>query len=177
MVQCEMCGTETDTPTTAKIEGAELQVCDACADFGTTVSESETTSSGSKYSTASSGGGSGANASTGSSAGGSGGSQRRSRDLFDEMEVLADDYPERIREAREAAGLSQEDLAEQLHEKASLIRKLERGDMQPSDAVQRKLERNLEITLTETSGTDDSDWENDISPSTTTLGDVVKRGE
>lgn len=97
--------------------------------------------------------------------------------MFDEMDVLADDYPERIREAREDEGLSQEQLAEQLNEKASLIRKLERGDMQPNDQIQRKLERKLDIALTESSGTDDSDWENDISPSTTTLGDVVKRGE
>lgn len=97
--------------------------------------------------------------------------------MFDEMDVLADDYPDRIREAREDAGLSQEELAGELHEKASLIRKLERGDMQPNDNVQQKIERELDIALSETSGTDDSDWENDISPSTTTLGDVVKRGE
>ncbi len=176
MVQCEMCGTETDSPATAKIEGAELQVCDACADFGTTVSEPESTSTETKYST-SSGGSSGTAATSGQTDSGTGSGHGRSRDLFDEMDVLADDYPKRIREAREDAGLSQEELAEQLHEKASLIRNLERGDMQPSDEVQRKLERDLEITLTESSGTDDSDWENDISPSTTTLGDVVKRGE
>lgn len=179
MVQCEMCGTETGSPKTAKIEGAELQVCDSCADFGTTVSSDEGSETSSKYSTASSSGGAPSNAGTGSSGGSSGGSSRsRSRrDMFDEMEVLADDYPDRIREAREAAGLSQEELAGELHEKASLIRKLERGDMQPSDDVQGKLERKLDISLTEGSGEDDSDWESDVSPSTTTLGDVVKRGE
>ena len=37
MVQCEMCGTETGSPKTVKIEGAELDVCDDCADFGTEV--------------------------------------------------------------------------------------------------------------------------------------------
>lgn len=93
------------------------------------------------------------------------------------MDVLADDYPELIRTAREDIGLSQEELAQALNEKASLIHKLERGDMQPSDNVQTKLERKLDISLSEGAGTDDADWENDISPSTTTLGDVVKRGE
>lgn len=179
MVQCEMCGTETGSPTLAKIEGAELQVCDACADFGTAVSSPDSSTADTKYSTASSstGGGESTQASRTSNASrGSGGSGRQ-RDLFDEMEVLADDYPDLIREAREDANLSQEELAQELHEKASLIRKLERGDMQPNDDVQRKLERKLEISLTEGAGTDDSDWENDISPSTTTLGDVVKRGE
>lgn len=178
MVECEMCGTETGSPTTAKIEGAELQVCDACVDFGTAIQSDQSESTSSKYSTSStgsSGGGTNASTTPTTSAGSSGG--RRQRDLFDEMEVLADDYPARIREAREDEGLSQEELAEQLNEKASLIRKLERGDMQPNDSIQRKLERKLDISLTESSGTDDSDWENDISPSTTTLGDVVKRGE
>ncbi|MFB6093331.1 MAG: transcriptional regulator, partial [Halanaeroarchaeum sp.] len=37
MVQCEMCGTEVANPTTIKVEGAELEVCDSCAEFGTEV--------------------------------------------------------------------------------------------------------------------------------------------
>lgn len=97
--------------------------------------------------------------------------------MFDEMETLADDYPDRIREARESRGLSQEELAGQLNEKASLIRKLERGDMQPNDSIQTKLERELEITLSAGDGDDETEWESDISPGETTLGDVVRRGD
>lgn len=97
--------------------------------------------------------------------------------MFDEMETLADDYPDRIRSAREERGLSQEELAGQLNEKASLIRKLERGDMQPNDAIQRKIERKLDISLGAGEGDEDTDWESDISPGETTLGDVVRRGE
>ena len=93
------------------------------------------------------------------------------------METLADDYPDRIRSAREERGLSQEELAGQLNEKASLIRKLERGDMQPNDAIQRKIERKLDISLGAGEGDEDTDWESDISPGETTLGDVVRRGE
>ena len=94
--------------------------------------------------------------------------------MFDDMDEIAADYDRRIREAREDLGQSQEELAQSLNEKASLIRKLERGDILPSDDVQKKLERKLEITLVEGGDTDDSDWSSGSS-TTTTLGDVVKR--
>ena len=90
------------------------------------------------------------------------------------MEELATDYDQRLREAREGRGLSQEELARELNEKASLIRKLERGDVLPSDDVQRKLERELDISLSEGAGDDDAEWSGGSS-TTTTLGDVVKR--
>ena len=92
------------------------------------------------------------------------------------MDTVATDYDERIRNARERAGLSQEELAKQLNEKASVIRKLEHGDILPSDDVQRKLERALDISLVEGEEADDSEWSSD-SPGSMTLGDVVKRNE
>jgi putative transcription factor len=176
MPQCEMCGAEKASLTTTKVEGAELELCDDCKQFGTEVRTESSSSGSSKYSTTSSsgtasGGSSGsASASSSSSSGGS----RRRRDMFDDMEELAADYDERIREARESRGLSQEDLAKDLNEKASLIRKLERGDILPSDSVQRKLERELEISLTEGGGDEEAEWSSGSS-TTTTLGDVVKR--
>jgi putative transcription factor len=94
--------------------------------------------------------------------------------MFDDMDEVATDYDDRIRTAREDRGLSQEDLANQLNEKASLIRKLERGDVLPSDEVQRKLERELDISLSEGGGSEDAEWSGGSS-TTTTLGDVVKR--
>ena len=92
------------------------------------------------------------------------------------MDEVATDYDQRVREAREGRGLSQQDLASELNEKTSLIRKVERGDVLPSDALRKKLERDLDISLTEGSGGDDdeSEWSSGSS-TTTTLGDVVKR--
>jgi len=172
MPQCEMCGADEASLTTTKVEGAELELCSSCTDFGTEVRD-ESTSSGGKYSTSSSTGKS--SSSSGSSgSGGSSGSSTRPRDMFDDMDEIATDYDERIREARESRGLSQEELADQLNEKASLIRKLERGDTLPTDEVQRKLERALDISLVEGQSADDPDWETDDA-GTMTLGDVVKR--
>ncbi|MFC6835832.1 multiprotein bridging factor aMBF1 [Halomarina ordinaria] len=173
MAQCEMCGAETSSPKTVKIEGAEIDVCSDCAEFGTEVRTQQSSSSSTKYSTGSSGS-SGSSSSGGSSAGGSGGTRRR-RDMFDEMDEVVQDYDARIRTAREAAGLTQEELAKELNEKASLVRKLERGDILPSDDVQAKLERKLDITLTEGGSLDDTEWEGGSSTGSYTLGDVVKR--
>ena len=91
------------------------------------------------------------------------------------MDELAQDYDERIRDAREETGMSQADLAKQLNEKASLIRKLEHGDILPSDDVQRKLEGALDITLSAGTSDADEEWESGSSSGGYTLGDVVKR--
>ena len=92
------------------------------------------------------------------------------------MDEIVTDYDDRIRQARENEGLSQSDLANELNEKASLIRKLERSDTLPSDQVKTKLERFLDISLTGESGsTEDSEWSGGSSSGSYTLGDVVKR--
>ena len=177
MPQCEMCGADEASLTTTKVEGAELELCSSCTDFGTEVRDESTGSGGGKYSTSSSTGKSSSSSSSSGSSGGSSGSSggsTRPRDMFDDMDEIATDYDEQIRTARESRGLSQEELADQLNEKASLIRKLERGDTLPTDEVQRKLERELDISLVEGESVEDADWDSGDS-GTMTLGDVVKR--
>ncbi len=171
MVQCEMCGTETPSPKTVKVEGAELEVCDQCASFGTEVKTADSSSTSTKYSTSSSSSSGGGTSSTSS---GGGGSDRRRSDMFDRMDDLVQDYGDRIRTARESRGMSQEELADELNEKASLIRKLERNESLPSDDVQRELEGFLDIDLTG-GGVDETEWESETDAGTRTLGDVVER--
>nr|WP_254765116.1 multiprotein bridging factor aMBF1 [Natrinema marinum] len=174
-----MCGAETSSPKTIKVEGAKLDVCSNCTDFGTEVKQTSSSSTSTKYSTGSSSSSSSGSQSSGSGGGTSssgGSSQRRRSDMFDDMEELATDYDDRVRNARESKGLSQSDLANELNEKASLIRKIERGDTLPSDRVQSKLENFLEIDLSaEGSSGDDSEWSGGSSTGSYTLGDVVKR--
>jgi len=170
MAHCEMCGAEHASLTKVKIEGATLQLCEQCKGFGTEVHEpSDSASSTNKYST-------GQSTQTSSDAPAEGRSSRPRRDMFDTMPEIATDYDDEIRTAREAAGLSQEELADQLNEKASLIRKLERGSMLPDDRVRKKLERTLDISLLEGGADVETDWSGSAS-TTTTLGDVVKRGD
>ncbi|WP_435552648.1 multiprotein bridging factor aMBF1 [Natrinema sp. CGMCC1.2065] len=178
MVQCEMCGAETSSPKTIKVEGAKLDVCSDCTDFGTEVKQPSSSSSSTKYSTgSSSSSSSGSGQSSGStSSSSSGGSSQRRSDMFDDMDELATDYDDRVRNARESKGLSQSELANELNEKASLIRKIERGDTLPSDRVQSELESFLEINLNaEGASGEDSEWSGGSSTGSYTLGDVVKR--
>jgi len=171
MVQCEMCGKEVSSPSRVKIEGAELDVCDECTDFGTELkTEDSSSSTSTKYSTSSSGS-SGSSSSSSSSSGGGG----RRRDMFDEMDEIAQDFDDQIRSARESSGLSQKELAQQLNEKASLIRKLEQGNSLPSDDVRKKIEKSLGIDLSAGGSADDEDWSGGSSDGSYTLGDVVQR--
>lgn len=91
------------------------------------------------------------------------------------MDELAQDYDDIIRSGRESQGLSQAELAKQLNEKASLIRKIERGDTLPSDEVQQKLESSLDVDLSAGGTTDDAEWDSDSATGEYTLGDVVER--
>lgn len=176
MVQCELCGTETDSPTKIKVEGAELQVCSNCADFGTEVESSESSSSTStKYSTDSSDTTS-TTASSGQTSSRSYSSSSQRNDMFDSVDELAQDYDKQLRQAREDRGLSQAELAKQINEKASLIRKVERGDTLPSDDLQDKLEDFFDISLS-AGGNDEgsTDWQGSSGTDGYTLGDVVER--
>ncbi|WP_430505797.1 multiprotein bridging factor aMBF1 [Haloparvum sp. PAK95] len=173
MPQCEMCGANQASLTTTKVEGAELELCDSCTDFGTEVRQESSSTSTGKYSTSSSSGKSSSSSSVSGSSSGSSSSSSRRRDMFDHMDEIAGDYDERIRDARESRGLSREELADELNVKASLIGKLERGDTLPEDDMRKTLEKKLDISLIE-GGDVDEDWDSGDSGSMT-LGDVVKR--
>lgn len=171
MVQCEMCGTETTGPTTIRIEGAELDVCDECVSFGTTVeTEESASSSDTKYSTTSTGTSQSSGSTTTRSE-----SSSRGTDYYDTVDTLAQDYDDRVRRAREQRELTQAELADELNEKASLIRKVERGETLPSDSLQSKLERYLDISLTGEADDTTEEWRADDETGSYTLGDVVKR--
>jgi putative transcription factor len=62
-------------------------------------------------------------------------------------QVLRQDFASVIKRSRERAGLTQEQLAQRLNEKTSLIRRIENG-WEPSLALIRKLERFFRIKLT-----------------------------
>ncbi|MBN1133579.1 MAG: TIGR00270 family protein, partial [Methanosarcinaceae archaeon] len=82
-----------------------------------------------------------------------------------------DGYDQIIRDARQSRGWTQEELAAKMKEKVSLIKKIERGEIVPEDSVRVKLERTLDIKLTERVG--ESDWSGERLNKGTTLGDIV----
>ncbi len=166
-----MCGAETADPTTIQTEGTKLEVCSNCVEFGTVLhdEEREKTSDSTSSSTDS-----GSGSKTKQSPSGSRSSSSPSHeDPFDEMGTLAPDYDQRVRNARENAGMKQEELADELNEKLSLIRKIERGDMRPNEEVRGKLESALGVSLTEEVGGEE--WETEGSSGGYTVGDIIER--
>jgi putative transcription factor len=94
--------------------------------------------------------------------------RRSARDL-----ELREDFAKIIREAREQKNWTQKELANQLLERLSMIRRIESGKMQPEMSLAKKLEQTLDISLfVSTSDIPEVKLETKI-PSDMTLGDIV----
>ncbi|MHC1593243.1 MAG: multiprotein bridging factor aMBF1 [Methermicoccaceae archaeon] len=153
---CEICGRAIrGRAVRVLIEGAELEVCQQCSSFGTETRKAPPP-----------------RASVGSTRPSPNLTRRPRRDVFSTLEELVDDYPELVRGARAARGLSQEKLAETINEKVSLIKKIERGEFVPDDKVIKKLEHELDIKLT--APPSKQEMEGPPPSQGTTLGDVVR---
>jgi putative transcription factor len=71
------------------------------------------------------------------------------RDQFKDLVELVPEFGRKIRNAREALGMSPEQLGLRIKEKATLLKKIEREDISPEDEVRKKLEKELKIKLTD----------------------------
>jgi len=60
---------------------------------------------------------------------------------------LVDNFPAKIRLAREKLGLAHEDVGKKINEKVSLLRKIETGKMTPDNKLAIKLEHTLKVKL------------------------------
>jgi len=158
---CEMCGTEVPRTKLVKVDSAALQVCPRCEKFGT--SEVVKTKQGDvvmpsvaeRLETRH--------------------RRRTERDVYtsgDEKE-LALDYAEKVKTARRAKGMTQDELAKFINEKKSVIVKIEAGEMRPDDKLVKKLERALETPLREKLEFE-IDTEKRAFNQGMTLGDFVK---
>jgi putative transcription factor len=84
---------------------------------------------------------------------------------------IAEDYSDRIRNARVAKGWTEKQLALEIMERELLIKKVEKGDLVPEEELRKKLEKVLGISLLESA-------EGEVkSPKgkgiTTTFGDII----
>lgn len=163
---CEMCGKDAPLKR-AVIEGTKMQVCSDCLEYGTEVSEPTTSSPGSSPAP------SGASTSGGPSRSSEGSG---SPDVYEETEeVLAEDYGEVIRKARENEGLTVEELSDEINEKRSTIAKTERGEHHPSDDLVQRLERFLNVNLmVEMEPSQRVSKSGSSSSGGVTLGDLIK---
>lgn len=141
---CEMCGKKSEWIKTVFIEGTELKVCKECSKFGesadgTNRAKSSTTAPVSRAVV----------------------NERlearerrmRTRDVYKDMDTSEDlipDYAAVIKDARRERNMKQEDLAAKLNEKATIIAKIENGDMEcQTISSSKSLRKELDIKLTE----------------------------
>lgn len=134
---CELCGAEVPRLKSVAIDATVLSVCEACSRFGEAVA-APTLRRGTMPPVI---------------AQRLESRQRRMtpKDVYTDLGglELAEDFPARIRMARESRGWKQADLGAKINERASVIAKLESGTMTPGDDLVRKLERQLGIKLKE----------------------------
>jgi len=158
-MQCEICAQAIrGRSQRVRIEGTTLEVCPKCAQHGRTISVQRTPSTTQKT----------APATTSRAAP----VKRPRHDIFDALkEELITDLNALIKQARENARLTIDELADKINEKASLIRKIERGDIHPEDNVRKKLEHTLHIRLTEQLAS--GEYKRAGGNKETTLGDIA----
>ena len=160
-MQCELCGATVAGPgKKVRIEGADLQVCMACARYGTEVQEPRAGTR--RYGPSTPAARPGA------------APVRRRRDLFDQLVgELVDDYGERIRAARVEKGMTTKDLALATKERELLIKKIEKGELVPEDEVRLRIEKVLGIRLLDVPEEAIARERKEQQRISTTLGDVL----
>lgn len=133
-LRCEVCGHKIHTePVTAIIEGARLTVCVECAKHGKIVHQEEValpkpTQKKTLVPMAA--------------------MQKKPAVVSVQItQELTQDYANKIRVAREKLGLTHEELGKKINEKASVLRNLETGKMEPNNQLASKLEHMLKIKL------------------------------
>jgi len=122
-MECEICGKETKKIFITEIEGVVLRACEECSKGGK-ILNIITKNNKPKI-------------------------ERQMPDYQDEEYELIEDYGKVIEEARKKIGISLEELAKGIGEKESLIRKIEREEIKPSDKIINKLEKFLKVKLRE----------------------------
>jgi len=141
-----MCGSEGKLYKTI-IEDAQLNVCHECSKFGKVTGIVEQK---------------GANKIT-----------ANTENQTEVMEIIVEDYAEKIRKKRESLGLKQEEFAKKISEKESLIQKIESGHLEPSIGLAKKIGSFLKIKLTE-EHEETHEKQSSTKTDSLTIGDFIK---
>ncbi|MFH1234150.1 MAG: multiprotein-bridging factor 1 family protein [Candidatus Diapherotrites archaeon] len=125
-MQCEVCGSECEKLLTVSLEGARVMACPECAKFGEVIQGRPA---------------------------GPFGMEKKSTFFYkpghhlEDAPAMAEDLGAIVRNAREKLGITREELALKVFEKASVIHKIEAGNFVPDDRAIKKLEAALGVKL------------------------------
>ncbi len=145
-----MCGKETGL-FKAVVEGTELKVCKECASFGKVIKSVKPVVI-----------------------------PKRENEVKVEkgpeiIQIISPDYSNKVKKAREALGLKQEEFAKKISEKESVVHKIETGNYKPNLVLAQKLERFLKIKLVEEHKIEKAEKKENASPAEgLTIGDLIK---
>jgi putative transcription factor len=158
-MRCEVCGREIfGEPYYRIIEGGRMTVCSRCSSFGSADWDPKKprTSTRRRRTPA--------------------GTRPRPRSEIDVAEqlLLFDDYGILIKKARQKKSISIEDFAKKINEKESVIKKLEKSQMNPPTNLVRKIERELGIKLYDSSPVTRGTQVLSRPRGPRTLGDLIK---
>ena len=133
-LRCEVCGHRIHSePITAVIEGARLTVCVECSKHGKVILQEEV-----------------ALPKTGVKKPQAPITLVQKKPIVANVQItqeLTQDYANKIKVAREKLVLTHEELGKKINEKASVLRNLEAGKMEPNNQLASKLEHMLKIKL------------------------------
>jgi putative transcription factor len=155
-MQCDMCGKDVSDYelTNAIIEGTKLRVCDKCSKFGKVLKSPLNSFNRNNDKTPQF-------------------KQIKTEPEYEEM--IVENYSEIIKSAREKKNIKQEDFANLINEKESLIHKIETGHMEPNIKMARKIEKFLGITLIKEVELGGSiNISKDKKFTSLTIGDIIK---
>jgi putative transcription factor len=150
-MQCEMCGKSVESYFRVKTEGTILNVCGKCRGFGELI-QAVTPAPEKKI-------------------------EKIAKPKPAEPEIIEDlveGYAEKIKNKRERLGLKQEELAQKINEKESIIHKIESGHFTPPIELAKKLERFLGIKIIEEVEDAKVNIAQKVSGEGFSLGDFIK---
>lgn len=161
--ECQICGSLIwGKGQKVLIEGAKITVCQACAQHGTKIHKRPkvyTQARSQIYD---------------SKAPQKREFKKKSSHIEPSIEIV-DDYSRRIKNARHKNNLTQEQFAQKIHEKESLIRRIETGKAKPTIKLAKKIEKTYNLSLLKETDDIKIDTRKYMKKSTSTsLGDFVK---
>ena len=156
-MRCEVCGTEImGQPYYRIIESGRMTVCARCARFGTADWDPNRAQMRPRSRPA----------------------PRRPRSEVEAAETLelVEDYGEKIRKARQRMRLTVEDFARMISEKESVVKKLEREELNPDGKLVRKIRNALNVDILEVG--EPAPAQATGRPATgRTLGDIMRQSQ
>ncbi|MFT4311260.1 MAG: helix-turn-helix domain-containing protein [Candidatus Woesearchaeota archaeon] len=144
-MNCELCGKQTERLNLANIESTKMNVCEKCLRLGTKIKKPKFVS------------------------------KNKFHDKENQpSEVLKKNYYLLIQKQRQKK-YDQETFAKKLGEKLSTIQRIEKGELNPSSNLIKKIESQLDIKLTEKiMEIEKKDFSPKKNDQTLTLGDLIK---